>query len=309
MLILWDEAITGLHFLLQGGAITNAALTENAQVATSQDGITNLIAASRPEYCDEITLEVPPAEADESCFLTPNTYYLANWLSWCYTSNRAIRVFQCDEDFGACRAFRCAVRAIPKEVAPFADFGNTVASAKIALGVFDGPKLPMDMPESLSWDLYVVEDGTWSPSLNTLGGTIPSTPILTLTARTVLNDNELTGGNYPAVDLSYEQLDPAAPNQPLTITALTHDDDASLRNTEVKISVSLATGAGPGNALTTTAAELKAALLADAEVMSLISVAAFAGHDAEIVTAFAKAWITGWSEEDNALNNLWDRSA
>jgi hypothetical protein len=309
MLMLWDESIVGLHFLLQGGAISNAALTENAQIVTSQDGITNFLSPSRPEYCDEITLEVPVAEADESCFITPNTYYLTNWLMWCYTGKRVIRVFQCDEDFGACRVFRCVVRAIPREVAPFANFGNAEASAKIPLSALDGPKLPLDLPDMLGWDLHVVEDGVWSPSLTTVTG-IPNAAIITLTALSALMDNSLSvnyTGFFPAVNISYEQVNPGAINQPLTVSVLTNDDLSTLRKTEIKISVSLKTnGAG---ALVTTGAELLAALLADAEAAALILPALASGHDAKIVPAFAKAWITGWSEEDNTSNTLWDRSA
>lgn len=311
MLMLWDESIVGLHFLLQGGALTNAALTENAQIVTAQDGITRFLSPSRPEYCDEVTLEYPVAEADESCFITPSTYYLTNWLMWCYTAKRVIRVFQCDEDFGACRVFRCVVLSIPREVAPFANFGNAEASAKIAVGVFDGPKLPLDLPEALGWDLHVIEDGVWVPWLVTLGGEIPATPVLLLTALTTLVDNQLSvnfTGCFPAVDLSYEQVNPGAINQPLTVSVLTNDDDSALRATEIKISVSLKTN-GAGD-LVTTAAELKAALEANAEVMGLISVAYGPGQaGTSVVTAFAKAWITGWSEEDNALNSIWDRDA
>ena len=308
MLMLWDETVSSLHFLLQGGILGEAILADNQKIVPRQDGISRLIAQTRPQYIDEISAAIPVAEADESCFLTPYTYYLTNWLMWCFTANKVVRVFQCDEDFGSCRVFRCAIRSIPREVAPFANFLNTEAGAKIALSAFDGPKLPLDLPDMLNWDLHVIEDGVWVPYLITTGGTIPATTILTLTALSALNDNELSvnyTGFFPAVDISYEQVNPGAINQSLAVSVLTNDDLSTLRKTEIKISVSLATnGAG---ALITTAAELKAALEANAEVMSLISVAAFPGHDAEVVTAFAKAWITGWSEYNNALTSFQDR--
>ena len=310
MLMLWDETVSGLHFLLQGGLLADSILTDNQRVVARQDGITRLIAQTRPQYIDEITVATMVAEADESCVTGGSTYYLTNWLMWCFTANKVVRVFQCDEDFGSCRVFRCAVRSIPREVAPFANFLNTEAGAKIALSAFDGPKLPLDLPDELKWDMHVVQDGVWVPYLITTGGTIPATTILTLRALSALVDNSLSvnyTGFFPAVDLSYEQVNPGAINQALTVSVLTNDDLSTLRKTEIKISVSLKTnGAG---ALITTGAELLAALQANAEVAELVSVSLAAGHDAKVASAFAKAWITGWSEEDNAANTIWDRGA
>lgn len=309
MIRMWDELV-GLHFTLQGSTLEEGSLTSNQKVITRQDGLRRLIALSVPEYVDGLTLQAKVSELDEISTLAGKDYHFANYLFWCLQENRLIRFFQASEDYGNLRVFKCYVKGGGvRELVPFADYSAAQAGAEKPISVMDGPKLPFArvLPSELEFDLHVTEDGLWLASYTTeLAG---NNNDLVFAARELELEHDLSvnfSGKFPTVDLSVRYVDPGAPSQPLAVSVLINDDDATLLKTEALISVSLETD-GVGS-IVTTAAEVEAAVEADASGSRLVAVANAPGNDGTgVVTALAKKWITGWSERDNANTSFWDR--
>jgi len=302
-----DESLD-LHFTLQGSTVEEAIPTKNQRIITRLDGLRRLIALSKPEYVDALTLYMPITELDETGVLGGKTYYVANYLCWCFQGNRIVRVFQASEDCGSLRVFKCYLKGVAREVAQFLDFSNAQTGPQSPLSALDGPRVPVSrpLPQEVGWDLHVQEDGVWVAGYATaLAGTDND---LKFSAIGTDVEHELTvnyQGRFPLVDISIAYIDPLASNQPLTVAVKTNDDDNTLLRTEAYIEVSLATD-GDGN-ITSTANEIKAALEADSGVAQLITVEIAEGDGSGVVSAMAKTWITGWSERANANTSFWDR--
>jgi len=312
MLRVWDNtAESTLYFDAPSSSLDEAELTNNARVITRADGLQRLIADPKAVYPGAAFLYLSSADFD--ALGSDVQSYLANWMAYALQKRIELLLCQGDEQMGDGKVYRVSIVEFPKQLAPYCDWGDSLAGSKKPIKSMADLTIARAQPLSaeLMFRLQVIEDGNYDNYMETaLAGadndlrfSAHDAYVMHQVVSCVFMDSMQPNADVVLVAqdaykhgeggrISVEFFDPETLGASLTVYVMGH-----------YIKVSLATNAITG-AICSTAAQIVAAIAANADASALV-VATAEGAGNGIVNAIAESFLPSAGVYPTADIGVW----